>query len=89
MAVYIFSYELRKPGKDYASLYSYLKQFPHCHHQTSTWFLDTTSTAEQIRDGAKAHIDANDTVFVGRLQGEWGSWNSLCAAWLQDPARRW
>ena len=89
MAIYIFSYELRRPGKDYTSLYTYLKQFTHCHHQTSTWFLDTTQTSLQIRDGAKGHVDANDTVFVGRLSQDWGTLNSDCADWLNNPARRW
>jgi len=89
MAIYVFSYELRKPHKDYASLYAYLRQFTHCHHQTSTWFLDSTQTAAEIRDGATAHIDSNDTVFVGRLQGNWASWKSGCSDWLNDSARRW
>jgi hypothetical protein len=89
MTVYVASYELRTPGKDYKSLYVFLQQFVHCHHQTSTWFLDTTSTAEQIREGAKKHIDANDIFFVGQLSGRWASWNSECAGWLNDATRNW
>ena len=89
MAIYIFSYELRKPGKDYNSLYAYLRQFTHCHHQTSTWFLDTSRTCAQLRDGATAHIDPNDTIFVARLSQDWAAWNTPCGDWLNDSARNW
>ena len=89
MAVYIFSYELRKPGKDYNNLYSFLKQFTHCHHQTSTWFLDTPHGERQLRDAAQAHIDSNDTVFVARLSQQWAAFNTPCGAWLNDPSRNW
>lgn len=89
MAIYVVSYELRAPGKDYAALYAHLKTFVHCHHQTSTWFIDTTLSTEQVRVGVATHIDSNDTCFVGHLMRDWSSWNMPCAPWLNDPARRW
>ena len=89
MAVYIVTYELRKPGKDYKSLYEYLRRFTYCHSSTSCWFIDTTQTTQQVRDGAGPHIDANDIFFVGRLQQDWHSYGVPCANWLNDPARRW
>jgi hypothetical protein len=90
MAVYIVSYELRKPHKDYKTLYDYLGKFTHCHSHTSCWFIDTTKTTAEVRDGAKAHVDDNDIVFVGKLtKGTWNSYNLPCADWLQATDRRW
>jgi hypothetical protein len=89
MAVYIVTYELRKPGKDYKSLYEYLKSFTYCHSSTSCWFIDTAKSTEQVRDGAGAHIDSNDIFFVGRLEGHWNSYRVPCADWLNASARSW
>lgn len=89
MSVYIVSYELRKPDKNYDNLYGYLEQFIYCHDHTSCWFIETTLTAQQIRDGAKQYIDGNDTIFVARLDREWGGFNMKCGDWLNSPPRRW
>jgi hypothetical protein len=89
MGVYIVTYELRKPGKDYKSLYDYLKGFTHCHNSTSCWFIDTTQTTEQVRDGGNAHIDSNDILFVGKLAYDWHGYGVVCGAWLNDSSRRW
>lgn len=89
MAVYAVTYDLKKPGKDYAPVHEYLKKFTYCKDLESFWLLDSTLTAEQIRDGLKAVVDANDKVFVGRLSGSWGSLNFGCGNWLNDAGRRW
>jgi hypothetical protein len=87
--VYVVTYELRRPGKDYANLYTLLRQFTHCHNSTSCWFIDSTQTAEQIRDGATHHIDTNDMFFVAPLHRSWAAWNTTCAAWLNSAGRNW
>jgi len=89
MAVYIVTYELRKPNKDYKSLYEYLKTYTHCHSSTSCWFIDTNRTSVQVRDAVLAHIDGNDSFFVARLHQDWASFDVKCADWLNAPARNW
>jgi hypothetical protein len=89
MSVLMVTYDLKQPGRDYTPVHRYLKQFAYCKDLESFWLLDTTMTAEQVRDGLKAHVDSNDKVFVARLGGNWGSYNFGCAAWLNESSRRW
>ena len=89
MAVVLVTHDLKQPGRNYAPVHSYLRQFTHCKQMKSVWLLDTTVSTETIREGVRAQADSNDTVFVVSLQLDWSSWNFGCAAWLKDPARNW
>lgn len=89
MTVYCVTYDLNSPGQKYKEVSDYLKQFAYCKHLESFWLIDTSKTAAQIRDDLKSKVDANDMVFVARLQGSWASWNYGCADWLNDSKRNW
>lgn len=90
MAVFIVTYDLKKPGKDYDNLIRAIKDFgSYCHCQGSVWFIDYNWTAGQVRDDLKQHMDSNDELFVGRLTGQWASWNSRCSDWLKSSSRNW
>ena len=70
MAVHWVNYDLNKSGQDYSKLIDYLKS-----HQSwakplkSSFFVKTSLTAGQLRDGIKQHIDANDDVVVIPVDG--------------------
>lgn len=76
MAVHWVNYDLNKSGQDYTKLIEYLKS-----HQSwakplkSSFFVKTALSASQLRDGIKAHIDANDSVLVAPVTGNWASSN--------------
>lgn len=76
MAVHWVNYDLNKSGQDYTKLIEYLKS-----HQSwakplkSSFFVKTELTAEQLRDGIMAHIDANDSALVVTVTGQ--SWASF------------
>jgi hypothetical protein len=56
------------------------------HHLDSTRIVKSDSTAAQIRDWLKPHIDASDELVVLRLTGE-GAWvgiNEQGSKWLMD-----
>ena len=89
MAVLMVTYDLRKQGRNYQGVFDYLKKFPHCKGMESVWLLDTTTSAETIREGLKQVTDANDIIFVAKLSGAWASFNYNCAAWLNEPGRNW
>jgi len=74
MAVFVVSYDLRKPGRDYQPLWGRLAAWRAVRGLQSLWFInwDTNSTA--IRDDLAKYVDPNDALFVGRLSGE--------AAWM-------
>lgn len=73
MAVHWVNYDLNETGQDYTKLIDYLKS-----HQSwakplkSSFFVKTSLTAGQLRDGIKRHIDANDDIVVVTVTG--ASW---------------
>lgn len=89
MAVYCVTYDLNSPGQKYAAVDKYLKQFAYCKGLESFWLIDTNLSAATIRDQLKSIVDANDTIFVCRIQQNWASWNYQCADWLNNPSRTW
>ena len=89
MAIHAVNYDLKKPGRNYQSLYDAIGQYKNCHHLESTWLIDTAETPAQVRDKLKQHIDQNDSLFVCRLQNAWATLNYDCASWLKDGSRRW
>jgi hypothetical protein len=68
--VYLVTYDLNVPGKNYENLWSALKQYDYIRDigLDSVWFLSTTSSAEQVSNHLKAHIDASDRLIVTQLQ---------------------
>lgn len=89
MGVYLVTYDLRQPGRNYEPLYQELRSYTHCHELESVWLIDTTQRASAIREGLRAKIDANDALFVAELREHWASRNYDCADWLKDESRRW
>jgi len=86
MAVHWVNYDLNKSGQDYTKLIEYLKS-----HQSwakplkSSFFVKTSLTVGQLRDGIKNHIDANDDVVVVTATGQsWGTYGipSDVTEWL-------
>ena len=70
--VYCRSYDLRKPGRDYESLYEVIKSYGTWWHQTdSVWIIVSSDNAASIRDRLNEHIDRNDKLFVVALQKQW------------------
>ncbi|MER9450114.1 CRISPR-associated protein Cas2 [Mesorhizobium sp. M0254] len=85
MAIYIVTYDLNTPGKDYKDLLIAIRKYTHCHALKSAFFVDSAQTAQQIRDTLMKLIDGNDSLYVMRLTGEWGSNRQMpCTAWLND-----
>jgi hypothetical protein len=65
MAVFLISYDLRKPDYDYKPLYDALAKVEAKHVQDSVWGLRTTSTAEVVFDYFWQHMhNEKDRLFV-------------------------
>lgn len=88
MAVHWVNYDLNKSGQDYTKLIEYLKS-----HQSwakplkSSFFVKTSLTAGQLRDGIKDNIDANDDVVVVTATGQsWATYGipSDVTEWLKE-----
>jgi hypothetical protein len=83
MSIYLVTYDLRKPGQNYDALYDALKSYPYCHDLESVWFIQSNRNSGDIRDHLKGFIDANDRLFVSRVD-YWASWNVPCAEWIKS-----
>lgn len=87
MATVLVTYDLRAPGRDYKSVYEYLRGFTHCHGMESVWLLDTLREPTVIRDELVRLIDQNDRLFVVRITRTWASRHYPCGDWLNRPER--
>lgn len=70
MAVHWVNYDLNKTGQDYTKLIDYLKShISWAKPLKSSFFVKTSQTAAEVRDGCKQYIDANDDVVVVTVTG--------------------
>ena len=68
MAVFIISYDLRKPDFDYKPLYAALNEIDAKHIQDSVWGIRTTSTAEVVFDYLWQHMhNQQDRLFCSSV----------------------
>ena len=85
MKAYVVTYDLNRPGRNYPELWAAIKSYGTYYRiQGSVWLIQTSRSAAQVRDHLRQHIDASDTLFVGRLSGEAAWAGQLDSAWLKD-----
>ena len=90
MSVYMVTYDLNAPGKNYEPLITAITKYTHCKALKSAFFIDTSESAVTIRDKLKTLIDANDSLYVVKLSGNWAANRTMpCTDWLKAPARTW
>jgi hypothetical protein len=77
MALYLISYDLRKPGRDYATLLERLRQLKAERVLESVWLLPSgVRTTEQVRNELWQLMDNNDRILVTRIAFD-AAWNNL------------
>ena len=64
MALYLISYDLNKPEKDYPKLISYLESISAHRVLYSEWFLRSSSDRDAVYNAVKSRIDDNDGLLV-------------------------
>jgi hypothetical protein len=63
--IYLMSYDLRKPGRNYDGLYQALKSIgPWWHYLESTWLISTQENATQIYNRVVRSIDPDDRLLI-------------------------
>lgn len=63
--VYLITYDLRVPGRDYISLYNTIKEYGDWQHPVeSTWFISSNLQADDIYNHLFQFIDKNDRLLV-------------------------
>ncbi|MGG4039935.1 hypothetical protein [Heyndrickxia ginsengihumi] len=83
MSVYLITYDLNAPGKDYGKLYEEIKSLgAWAHYMESVWFVDTDLDPNSIRDKLKEIIDSNDSLFVSKVTSYSGWADKKLWDWL-------
>jgi hypothetical protein len=87
MKSYLVSYDLNRPGQDYANLFDAIKSVCSLwwHHLDSTWVIKSDKSASEIRDALTPHIDKNDELLVVTLAGigAWKGFTPQGSEWLK------
>lgn len=77
MNLHLVTYDLRKPGRDYATLFAAIKTLGKAIKPLqSTWIVATNYTDAQIRDHLVKFMDPNDGLLVMGLKAE-AAWQKL------------
>jgi len=75
--IYIVTYDLSNPGRNYESLLKKIKTFSAwARLGGSAYLLITEQTSVQLRDFLTPALDINDKLYVGRLSNE-AAWQGL------------
>ncbi|MCK4822773.1 hypothetical protein KA005_43820 [bacterium] len=75
MKVFLVSYDLKKPGRNYTELYEALKKaHTWWHYLDSCWLLKTSLSARQLFDSLKPHIDGNDFLLIIEVTKNYTGW---------------
>lgn len=64
MDVLLVTYDLNKPGQDYADLLKKIKSYPWAKLSESSYAIYTDYTPQQIFDGLRPYLDPSDTLYV-------------------------
>ncbi|MFM0347785.1 hypothetical protein [Paraburkholderia sp. RL17-347-BIC-D] len=68
MAVLQITYDLRKPGKDYADVLKTIKTYSWARLSESCYAISTDATAQSVFDRLKPYLDGNDNLYVINLK---------------------
>jgi hypothetical protein len=80
--IYLVTYDLKAPGKDYSTLYNLLKSAPTWwHYLESTWLIRTNENVASWAQKIQGVVDANDLFLVVDIS------KKTSQGWL--PAKAW
>lgn len=85
--IYIISYDLKNPGRDYAPLYEAIKRCGDWQHPLeSTWLVFTVASAGDIYNAIKPTLDNNDLLFISELNADnrQGWLAKSCWEWINE-----
>lgn len=78
MKAYLITYDLKKRGQDYKSLYDAIKSASFddtwCHYLDSTWIIKSNLSVQQVSDKIKQAVDDNDNFIVIEVVKNYHGW---------------
>lgn len=83
MSVLLITYDLCKPGQNYAALWAYIKQFSHMPLSESSYAIQTSLTPADVGAQIRQLIDESDQAYVINLtMPYWGFGPTDVHDWL-------
>jgi hypothetical protein len=73
---FLVSYDLDKPGQNYARIISALERLGAVRVLLSQWALNSTLTAVELRNQLRPFLDSNDRMLVTEIK-DWAAINLL------------
>lgn len=80
MSAFLISYDLRKPGRNYARLYELLQGTWKAQRVAeSLWLANLVGPAQTVRDFIRNVLDMNDRVVVIEVPhgADWATWKAI------------
>lgn len=82
--IYLISYDLKVPGRNYDSLYETIKSATRWwHYLESTWIIKTNDPINTWNDRLIKHLDNNDRLLIVDIT------NKSRNGWLTEKAWTW
>ena len=83
--LYLITYDLKNPGKNYNELYDAIKQLGRAwwHYMDSVWLVQTQLSVDDCNNSLRPFIDNNDFIFVVDIT------NQARQGWLPEKAWNW
>ncbi|WP_147802905.1 hypothetical protein [Alkalicoccus halolimnae] len=91
MAVYVVTYQLSAPEKEYKQLHETMKSFGNYSKRfESFWLIDTFHSAKDVKEKVFACLSADDQLFVIETKKHWSSRNvpDGMIKWLKSDRRK-
>jgi len=88
--IYLITYDLKKPGKDYETLHETIKTAPSWwHYLESTWIIQTSLSVNEWSDKIRKVIDTNDLFLIVDItkQPRQGWLNKKAWAWIREKEK--
>lgn len=84
--VFVISYDLKSPDRDYEPLIEAIKRSPlWWHHLKSTWLISTSESAGQIWTRLAPHINKADNLLIIEVSKNYSGWLAQKAwDWIEN-----
>jgi hypothetical protein len=74
MSVLLVTYDLNKPGQDYADFLKVVKDYPWARLSESSYAIETTESPTEIYEKLRPHQDENDNLYIIKLTQPFYGW---------------
>jgi hypothetical protein len=89
MSVYLVTYDLNKPGKDYKGILENIKKFSWARLSESSYAIDSFLSASDLYGQFKPHLDSGDNLYIVKLEAQYfGQGPQEVNQWLAEHLNR-